>query len=936
MDRSVENNVIEIIDDSDSEVVCLFSRSPVLRKSKEIEILDVDASDDDIEYIRSQPPSRVENRNLKKARRPSSKWIGQSTAKKIKHGVENGIAFHKMAVSRLASVRSDSNEARPLKKSSNANLPPKPSIATMRNKNATSNQGASTKPKSILRTNKLPVVNVTVSQLLPPSSSFTRTPMMNHPPSQHNHSDSSIILHSLPSRGGSRDSSKYGGPVIDLNDSSRPTTPPVLTQVATNTDTANISLRSKSKSSHARLQEEHVRISKTDTDPLISDPGQSPSPPSTNSVPRQTNTDDSPGNAAHGLDDHSAPPPDYSDGTTQSLPLSIERCMSPSDAVDLFIYPLPDDHDVQEEVQTVEEEDINVRPSTPPLVNYRIEHIDIDNLLFDPTLAHLDLAPTSDSDSTHRTPTATMGNDLPFDDGDNSSLCPPLTHEEQIPKKIKSAVKANDSIRPSVPSHIAPSHIQHQNQCTDDDKLYHADVSRAPGIENLNRTSPPTAMTNNCQQHVDSDNESLYPPIAHEQHIAQEFTLDRFLVPSIPPNVQFQKKLSNDDSLQLHPSSLQVVTYPAQFSDDISDAPTSTATPTDIGAHTLSLGPTTQKVQNVQNDDQVLRSAPLLVNHRIQPISVDNFRNTLSLPLDLVALPDSDSTERPRVPQFAEVENLLLNDQPTEEEQSKQERSHLADENSALRLSTSPRIQQNIQYLNLDSLSKSPKLAIVEHNPDLMCGIRTSPMLRRREQNLVDANGVAMNDKEVSSDLTSSPASRRTQITNTANSILNHAVIHNDEASREQIPTASDSNVIRTSTALMQLDDKVIEADNSPTYLSSKHVEVALIPTIPERDATTPLASKPPLITFWSDCNKENDIENTALNPSVELIPLEDLDRDLPASMVIIPHLSRKLINSATKLPIWEFSVYGEDDCKYNSSLSFLPSCGRFLRTFLK
>jgi hypothetical protein len=49
----------------------------------------------------------------------------------------------------------------------------------------------------------------------------------------------------------------------------------------------------------------------------------------------------------------------------------------------------------------------------------------------------------------------------------------------------------------------------------------------------------------------------------------------------------------------------------------------------------------------------------------------------------------------------------------------------------------------------------------------------------------------------------------------------------------------------------------------------------------------------------------------------------DDEDMDLPDCMLSVKHWSRKYVNKTTNLPVWEFTVYGGDDCEYTTSHEF-------------
>jgi hypothetical protein len=46
----------------------------------------------------------------------------------------------------------------------------------------------------------------------------------------------------------------------------------------------------------------------------------------------------------------------------------------------------------------------------------------------------------------------------------------------------------------------------------------------------------------------------------------------------------------------------------------------------------------------------------------------------------------------------------------------------------------------------------------------------------------------------------------------------------------------------------------------------------------------------------------------------------DDEDIDLPACMCSVKHWSRKYLNKTTNLPVWEFTVFGGDDCEYHTA----------------
>jgi hypothetical protein len=889
---TTESSVIEILDDSDSdEVVCLFSRKPLLSKSKEIKIVDVDSSDDDIEYISCKPPSRAVNLSVKKARRSSSKWIGQSNAKKIKVGVDN-VVVHKTSVPRFASVRTETNEARPLKKSgtSISAQPHKPTV-TMRS-NA-SNDVAHTRPKSILHTNTL--LNATACQRHPSS-----TPMMTSHPTQRTDAHSSVLKqhHHKPSTThGGRVSSKHVAPIIDLNGPIRPPTPPIPSCTPRGTDSTHKSLP---KLSHTRPQHQNVQTPKTDTNPL-STVRQSPSMPRTGHCYTRSITDDS--------RNTSPAPPDTDDSKPRASPPSIKQCMSPTDAVDVFIYPVPDDPDPLDQIRTtVKETESIVRPSTPPLVNFCVEHVDVDNLLFNPELANLELAPSTDSD---------RSNDLKLDDGkENASLCPALTHEEQIPKHLTSAVKNDSATRLSTLSIIQ----YHHDQCNDDGNLPsqlpldNVDVAPAPVLDSIVRSSKPCAMTSNCLQHDDGDRSVHYPRFTNNQQNSKQ--LAPFGESDSTIRVEKQSLIQHQTQLTLFcSSSPSIDAAPTSASDSKNQIPTGTA-------NNCLPNVANEYIPDVENGTSIQPPTPSLEQHQVP--GTDNVENR-SAPLDVAPLPESEG--RRLVPpsvnhttHCTSSDNSSLENALTEENQVQQELLYFADKNNAPQQSTSSHMHHDIERADA-----SPKSVHLDIHPlsESECIIRTSPLLRRNAQR-TDANDYLLhNDDSRPPEQTPPFRSPRVQMTDTNDSILNHAQMCDADVPQDHLSTAQMGIAIRTSTA--SLTNHAIQptkVDNAPAYQSSVYLDGY---PLPDADNATLRVSEPPLAMFWSDDSPLVDAE-TSCFPSQEQEPIDDVDRELPASMVIIPHLSRKSINKATNLPVWNFSVYGEDDCKYCTKfLGFIP-----------
>jgi hypothetical protein len=629
MNRTMKSNVIDLLDDSDSEVVCLFSRKPLLSKKRNFEIVDVDTSDDEILLLSNKPPSHVDNRahsgisGIKKTNRPSSKWNGQSTAKKIKIGFEKAVAVHKTAVSKFASVRTDSNDARPLKKtgSSGSSHPHKPSYNVQNN---TSKDVDRTKPKSILRpAARIPVLSATTTTSQKRPSSSQPTPRTTKPLTQRTiigNTDSSSTVH------GSQKSSECCRNVVDVHGTVRPPTPPIPSGTTTKgTDMAQKSLP-RPKSSDSCSQNERVQIQQpADQNPLVS-VQQSSSIPRTNHGERLQYIDNSATTSSHRSDLHVPSVPHTADSPTRQLPTSkINQGLSPSDAVDLFIYPMPDDFDLLERLCPVKDQKTTIRSSTPPLVNFRIDQVNVDNVLFDPESVHLELAPSDDSETTNQTPMASSSsssscNDLTCNDGDHSTCHASMTQKEAISEIITDTI-VNDACTHSPQT----EHLDPRNEVYETHSIVHP-------------SSPTPANTaNNRLQQINSDNVTNIEQNAPE--LTSHLECDVANEPSIPSLIPHQKQQEKDNHQSLFRPSLPNMDMPPSSTfngeEQSLEVPIQTYLQRCDGNNVSSCPSSPLKDQTtkeylpyVENQNNSVQSPTLLmVNHQVQSINQHDMIN---------------------------------------------------------------------------------------------------------------------------------------------------------------------------------------------------------------------------------------------------------------------------------------------------------------------